>query len=356
MKVTSIMFLAGFVLYSCATDPATNNSSLGGSADGWLIPKNEVFDGGPGKDGIPSIDNPKMVAMDEVDFLEDNDLVVLFSKGGKLSIYAHKILDWHEIVNDVDVTVSYCPLTGTSIGINRNLEQNGLKKKTSFGVSGLLYNTNLILYDRLTDSYWSQMKNQCVAGDLVGTFPQNEILVETTYKTVKEMFGSAQVLSNRTGYYSKEQYGNYPYGDYKTNDNRLLFPVSNTDVRVPGKERVLGVLIGNDAQAFRLSSFTGGTNVINSTIGGEAVVVVGNNKRNFSVAYKSHFTNKNTNLTFASISESGQSIFKDNLGNNYNILGEVVSGPNIGERLAGTHSYMSFWFAWAAFYPATGIN
>ncbi len=338
--------------HACSESGQNSNSSVNTNEDGWLIPKNEVFDGGPGKDGIPAIENPKMISLNEVDFLVDDDLVVLFSKNGQLSVYPHKILDWHEIVNDNDVTVSYCPLTGTAIGLNRVIDQ----EKTSFGVSGLLYNTNLILYDRFSDSYWSQMKNQCVAGELIGTFPKNEILVETIFKTAKEMFQDALVLSIETGIYGKRQYSFYPYGDYKTNNSLLLFPVSNQDNRVPGKERVLGVVINKDPRAFRVSSFSGGTKVINTQLGGEAIVVIGNSQKDYCVAYKNHFVNSSESLNFSVASANGQIEFKDNLGNHYNIMGEVVTGPNSGQRLEGTHSYKAYWFAWATFYPDSEIN
>ncbi|KAA3617712.1 MAG: DUF3179 domain-containing protein [Calditrichaeota bacterium] len=350
MKLVFITLII-FVILSCSEEPLTN--VVNGD---WLIPKREVHDGGPGKDGIPSIDNPKMISLENTDFLNDDDLVVLFGNQGELSIYPHKILDWHEIVNAQDVVVSYCPLTGTAIGLNREIEQNGLSERTAFGVSGLLYNTNLILYDRLTDSYWSQMKNQCVGGDLIGTFPKNEILVETTYKTVKNMFQDARVLSDKTGYYSTEQYAVYPYGDYKTNNNRLLFPISNSDNRIPGKERVMGIVINGEARAYRFESLESGINVINTNVGGVEVVVVGSKTSNYLVAYKNTFNDSQVPLTFTKGSGNGQVVFKDNIGNNYNVLGEVVTGPNSGSRLAGTHSYISFWFAWAAFYPNTEIK
>ena len=189
-----ILFISFFISFSCSEEDPIEGD--------WLIPKSQVFDGGPGKDGIPSIDSPAKIALNQVDFLKDNDLVVLYSNNDQVHIYPHKILDWHEIVNDninsEPVTISYCPLTGSAIGLNGNIAST---QTTSFGVSGLLYNSNLILYDRLTDSYWSQMKNQCVAGELKGDFPSNELLVETTFGTVKQMFNEGQVLSNNTGIY-----------------------------------------------------------------------------------------------------------------------------------------------------------
>jgi hypothetical protein len=107
-----------------------NNSTV------WLIPKNEVFDGGPGKDGIPALTNPETIIPGNASFLSDGDLVLGFASGGQARAYPHRILDWHEIINDdlngVSVAVIYCPLTGTGIGWDRNLPSG---QKTTFGVS-----------------------------------------------------------------------------------------------------------------------------------------------------------------------------------------------------------------------------
>ena len=120
--------------------------------ESWLIPVNEVFGGGPGKDGIPAISNPKFKPDSTITFLSDDDLVIGVKFEGQLRTYAHLILDWHEIVNDNlgqrYFALTYCPLTGSAIAWDRNLGG----EVTTFGVSGLLYNTNLIPYDRATDS------------------------------------------------------------------------------------------------------------------------------------------------------------------------------------------------------------
>ncbi|MEM6806653.1 MAG: DUF3179 domain-containing (seleno)protein, partial [Bacteroidota bacterium] len=133
-----------------------------GGSDDWLVPQDEVFDGGPGKDGIPSIDEPRFIDADAANFISENDLVVGYADGNEAKAYPHVILDWHEIVNDetnnFPHAIVYCPLTGSATGWERTIDG----KKTTFGVSGLLYNTNIIPYDRETDSNWSQMSLKCV--------------------------------------------------------------------------------------------------------------------------------------------------------------------------------------------------
>ena len=206
--ITTILF--GILMLSCenglltcsgGSDQTDDNTSNGGQ-DSWIIPEDEIYDGGPGKDGIPSIDDPKFISVDQVDFLNNNDLVLGVKNGENIKVYPHSILNWHEITNDkvgdTHIAVTYCPLTGTGVGWNRKI--NG--ESTTFGVSGLLYNSNLIPYDRKTESHWSQMLSKSVEGELVTTEAETFQLVETTWKTWKtwkNMYPGAKVLSTKTG-------------------------------------------------------------------------------------------------------------------------------------------------------------
>ncbi|MGI9543245.1 MAG: DUF3179 domain-containing (seleno)protein, partial [Cyclobacteriaceae bacterium] len=126
--------------------PGTGGGS-GGNSNDWLVPSNEVLGGGPGKDGIPALETPEMISVAQATYLRDDDLVIGFRSGIDVRAYSHKVLDWHEIINDdvngTAIAVTYCPLTGTAIGWDRNISGG----TTTFGVSGLLYNTNLIPYD-----------------------------------------------------------------------------------------------------------------------------------------------------------------------------------------------------------------
>ena len=360
LKIVIVLLIA-FIIANCGSDPDPigNTPSPGGSQNpnpnpnpnpnSWLIPSDEVFDGGPGKDGIPALESPNLVSASEATYLSDNDLVIGYKFGDETRAYPHLILDWHEIVNDNigvhSFAITYCPLTGTAINWSREINNT----VTTFGVSGLLYNTNLIPYDRATDSNWSQMRMDCVNGVLIGSQATVFSVVETTWKTWKAMFPDTKVMSLETGF--NRRYGTYPYftsqGDYRV-EEYLIFPISNEDSRLSRKERVLGVINEGEVKAYRLKTFPEGVGLIEDLVGGEKIVVIGSDPDNFMVAFK-------FNDEVFSPDDSGTGIIQDQNGNVYNVFGEIISGPNTGERLTPVTSFMGFWFSWATFYPNLAI-
>ncbi len=332
------------------SDLTVTKSPLG---DGWLIPVQEVFDGGPGKDGIPALTEPKFIVPASFDYLVDEDLVLGFVVGDEVRAYPHAILDWHEIINDkvedVNIAVTYCPLTGTGIGWNREI--NGTV--TTFGVSGLLYNSNLIPYDREIDSNWSQMRMDCVEGELQGTKIETIALVETTWKTWQAMYPSTTIVSPKTGY--DRDYGRYPYGGYKILDDYLLFPVANEDDRLPNKERVHAVVLSSNARIYPLSAFGEQVTVIQEKLRGNDIVVVGNGADNFVTSYFSD-PGDGTLLTFAPVQDQYPVVMMDHEEcNNWDVFGRAVSGPRKGTQLRHARSFMGYWFSFAAFYPSLTI-
>jgi hypothetical protein len=341
---------------SCTDSDLGGNRAPNTSGDpDWLIPKNEVFDGGPGKDGIPALTSPNMVSAQSVTYLTDDDLVLGYKLGDDVRAYPHDILDWHEIINDeVDgnpIAVIYCPLTGTGTGWERTLKGT----VTTFGVSGLLYNTNVIPYDRLTNSNWSQMRMECVNGELKGTKPQPVQLVETTWKTWKEMFPESKVVSLQTGF--NRSYGVYPYGFYKTNNDIFLFPYTPKDSRLPNKERVLGVVVEGDAKIYRFDSFDVSLGIVNDNFRGIELVIAGSKENNFLVAFEAKLADGTLAEFSAFTGAPGISaeILTDTEGNTWNIFGEAVSGPRKGEKLKQVTSFIGYWFSWGAFYPEAPI-
>lgn len=352
MKKKIITFVCAGLLISCSssstqeTDPnpnqGNNNTPTESGSSTWSIPQSEVLDGGPGKDGIPALINPVFGTVQSSDYLLDDDLVIGFKVGNEIKAYPHAILDWHEIVNDdvagISVAITYCPLTGTGIGWNRVM--NG--KKTSFGVSGLLYNTNLIPYDRETNSNWSQILNECVNGPLLGEKAELISLFETDWKTWKTIYPNSKVLSTSTGY--SRTYGHSPYGDYNTNNNRFLFPVPK-DPRLPLKERVLAIVNGSDAKAYRFESFAS-NNIIKDSFKERDYMLVGN--QNFITSFE--LESNTIELEFQYIYTGSQIILEDNEGSKWNIFGEAVSGPRKGAILKPATAFMGFWFSIPAFY------
>lgn len=334
---------------ACKSDPDSPTPDIDRD---WLIPANQVRDGGPGKDGIPSIDNPVFVSISEAEaFLDGEDLVVGVRQGNTVRAYPHIILDWHEIVNDnIDdhfFSLIYCPLTGSATAWDR--EHQG--KLSSFGVSGLLYNTNIIPYDRETDSNWSQMRLECVNGERSGESPESYQVIETSWATWKNMYPNSEILSTNTGF--NRSYGSYPYGGYRTN-SQIIFPVENLDERLHAKDRALAVIIDGQAKGYPLSAFETETDetirVIEETVGGQDLVIVGSVINNIAAAYQRTLPN-GTILSFEAAKSGGAAMLRDQEGTEWDAFGVGVSGPRQGERLARVESFTAYWFAWGTFYP-----
>ena len=312
----------------------------------WLIDAADVLDGGPGKDGIPALENPEMIEAFEADYLSLEDLVIGYKYGDEVRAYPHKILDYHEIANDdIDdnlFAITYCPLTGTATNWNRRVE--GLI--TTFGVSGLLFNSNLMPYDRGTESLWSQMRLDCVNGTLLGSNIPVFHTVETTWHSWKKMYPNTKVMSTNTGY--NRNYEVYPYSngsqDYREVDF-LVFPVKNIDNRLHTKERVLGLINNEDSRAYRFELFTEGISVVEDVVGGEKVAIIGSKDDNFMIAF---FVDDQILEPLGKLKDG---FVKDQNENIYDPFGYIISGPNMGERLKPTNAYIGYWFSWPAFYP-----
>ena len=276
--------------------------------------------------------------------LADEDLVVAVVIGDDIKAYPHAILDWHEIVNDVIgsdfITLNYCPLTGIAFGWNSMADG----ANTTFGVSGLLYNTNLILYDRKTGSNWSQLRLQCVNGSLKGDEPQLVNVVETTWKTRRTLYPNTKVLSLNTGF--SRNYNNYPYGDYKTNQNFFIFTPSPLNSALPNKERLYAIMDENVAKVYQFQKFSGGK-AIKDMFQGKDYLVVGNE----NIINSFELNASQSSLTFEFSFTNGEQFFKDNEGNKWSVFGKAIEGPRVGGVLKTSKSVVSFWFAIAAFNP-----
>jgi len=242
------------------------------------IPLEKVLDGGPGKDGISSLTNPKFVSVKEAGKNTKDDVDgIAVSFGKAVKFYPYSIMVWHEIVNDVvggkSLTITFCPLCGSAIVFDAEI--NG--KAELFGVSGKLYESNLLMYDKSTESLWSQSIGTAVVGDRTGeklsVYPSQVV----SFKTLKEKWPHAEVLSTDTGY--NRNYAFYPYGDYDNNDN-LYFPVSIEDSRFPAKEIMFVVNVYDKSVAFPVKQLSGssasvdidGNKVTGAIIGGEIIV------------------------------------------------------------------------------------
>ncbi len=349
MRLLTFFLLLSIGVTACKapTSPAPSSND-----NRWLVPVGLVKDGGPGKDGIPVLEAPLFVPIDSIGYLKEEDLVLGLRVGTDIRAYPHNILNYHEIVNDLvggePLAVTYCPFTGTGVGISRDI----LGSVTTFGVSGLLYQTNLMPFDRETGSTWSQMLTQCVNGEHIGKGQKIIPMIETSWKTWKEMYPESRVLSAETGF--NWDYDQYPYLDYRTDHDFFIFPPDSLDARLPYKERVHGIIHYQDVKVYRFSAFGDSVTVIADQFGGNHFVLAGSKDRNFIVSYDAELSGVGR-LYFTAVNDGSVIIMHDQYGNQWDIFGRAVSGPQAGQELKPTKSFMGYWYGWGAVYSGTMI-
>jgi hypothetical protein len=320
------------------------------------VPLDKIVSGGPPQDGIPSIDSPKFQSIQEADeILEDSELVVGLNINGDRRAYPLQILVWHEIVNDVvggePVAITYCPLCFTNQVFNRTLSDGNI---VEFGTSGKLYNSNLVMYDRQSNSLWSQALGEGIVGDYSGVKLERIPFDIAYWKEWKELYPESKVLSRDTG--SVRPYGADPYGDYYTND-LILFPVANDDKRLGLKEIVIGLEDENQYKAYKLQDIET-KKIVNDVVGDRKIALVSlqpfmvrvfdriidNNEDKGEKIAVELFYNKTTNTLRDIVTDS-----------EVNFDGEFISGPFENKQLKQLPMDQGFWFEWVAFHPATEI-
>ncbi len=327
------------------TKPAATNPGEIQTTNGirHIIPLDEIKSGGPPKDGIPSIDNPKFVI--DAEFVSDDELVIGLRLNGETRAYPLSILVWHEIVNDkignTPVAVTYCPLCFTTQVFDRTI--NG--KETEFGTSGKLYNSNLVMYDRNTDSMWSQALGLAVVGELTGVELEKIPFDLAKWSDWKKLYPDTIVLSTDTGH--SRPYGSDPYGDYYT-DSRIIFPVKNSDDRMHPKEIILGFDNNESFKAYKISDVES-QKIINDKINEENLVLVS------IVPSLVRAFDRTVDSQVLEFTLDGIIMSDKQTGSEWNLDGMAVSGPLQGKQLGRIPFNPGFWFEWVAFHPTTEV-
>lgn len=310
------------------------------------------------RDRIPPIDDPVFEAIASADWLDDREPGALVHFGDDTRFYPLSILTRHEIVNDefgdAPVVVTFCPLCNTAISFDARVDGQTLR----FGVSGLLRNSDLVMWDDATTSLWQQITGEAVVGEFAGT--QLELIPTSivSYGDVLENFPDAVSLSRDTGF--GIEYGANPYSAYSSSTSPFLFD-GEPDPRFPALSRVVGVTIDGSQKAYPFSVLSGQP-AINDEVAGTPITVlwggdtadaldaatiadgdpigsgiaydrrVGDQLLTFSVGDADHFTD-------------------DQTGSTWTLLGVAIDGPLEGEQLSTVTHRNEFWFAWAAFFP-----
>lgn len=250
----------------------------------YAVDKDEIKQGClGGKDCIPSIDNPRFETVSSASaWLNDGDVILGLNHNGVQRAYPQKIMNWHEIVNDTiggdPIAVTFCPLCGTGISFNRtDIGPIGSLQTVEFGVSGKLYESDLVMYDRTNEeNWWLQATGEAIAGPAAkrGDTLEWVATTTTTWGKWKEKYPNTQVLSRDTGY--ARDYDVYPYADYEQSE-RLLFDVTNTDSTFDRKEVVFGIEINGVFKAYAqkdLQAVISPNEKIEDTVGDSSVVII----------------------------------------------------------------------------------
>jgi uncharacterized protein DUF3179 len=311
------------------------------------VPLDQIVSGGPPPDGIPSIDSPKFITVNDADkFLADSDKVVGININGDIKAYPLQILVWHEIVNDkvggTLVAVTYCPLCFTNQVFNRTVNNAILQ----FGTSGKLYNSNLVMYDRSSKSLWSQAMGEGIVGNYAGIKLQKLPFDVAYWKDWKQLYPQSKVLSKDTG--SPRPYGADPYADYYGSPD-ILFPISNRDNRLGLKEIVVGLQNDGLNKAYKMIDIEK-LKVINDQLNNKSVILfslyplmarafnssIDGHTLTFQYNFSNKFTDKQT-------------------GSQWDFEGMSINGPLKGKQLLRLPFDEGYWFEWSAFYPTTKI-
>ncbi len=329
------------------------------------VPYDQVSEVLP-KDRIPALDEPTFVAVEEGDaWLVSQEPVLAVQIGDEAHAYPLQILMWHEIVNDVidgiPVAATYCPLCNTAIAFERTVDWQVL----DFGTTGRLRYSNLIMYDRQTESWWQQATGEAIAGQFTSrqlTFAPAGLISWADFKTA---YPTGRVLSRETGH--NRDYGQNPYAGYDAEDGTpFLYDGPATPEDLPPMARVLGVVLDGEAVAYPYQTLRE-VRVANDAVGDASVVVLWEpgvasamdsaliaDGRDVGAAVAFERMLDGEPLTFAFDDERDRFI-DEQTGSAWNILGQAVDGPSAGRQLEPIAGLNNFWFSWAVFRPETRV-
>jgi hypothetical protein len=330
------------------------------------VPVDAIISGGPPPDGIPPIDDPVFTSVEQADeYLGDQEPVVVLEIDGDARAYPVQILIWHEIVNDVvgdvPVAVTYCPLCNSAMSYVREIDGH----VTTFGTSGRLFASALVMYDRATETLWTHFDGRAVVGVLTGHRLQPVASPLLAWSEFKASHPDGQVLDrSATGF--RRSYGTNPYQGY---DNPSSYPflfTGSVDDRSRAMQRVVGVREGDIARAWTLDAIAGeSAAATNSTVGDTPIVIFWAAGQSSALQMSEISAGRDVGsvgvfspvvdgerLTFSAV---GDGFVDDQTGSIWSITGSATDGPLTGDQLVRIPHLDTFWFAWSTYAPGTDL-
>jgi hypothetical protein len=328
------------------------------------VPFDEILSGGPPKDGIPALDAPTFVSVPAADeWLTPGEPVILFEQGHDARAYPLQILMWHEIVNDVvndiPVLITFCPLCNTAVAFERAIDGQVL----DFGTTGRLRHSNLIMYDRQTESWWQQATGEAIIGALTGQQLRLLPAMIVSWQEFQRAYPTGRVLSRDTGY--ARQYGQNPYVGYDHVNNSPFLFQGALDGRLLPMARVVTVDLNGEAVAYPYEVLER-AGVVNDTVGAIPIAVFWQSGTASALDRNTLAAGRDVGAvnTYAR-NLNGQTLTFDlrdgrfvdqQTHSEWTLVGKAISGPLRGQQLTPVVNINHFWFSWAAFKPETRIH
>lgn len=320
------------------------------------------------EDSIPAVDHPKLAPVSAVTYLKPQEPVIEVTVRGDARAYPLQILMWHEIINDVvggvPLSVTFCPLCYTALVYERPKIDG---RYTTFGTSGKLFNSNLVMYDRVSDSLWPQVTGQAVSGSAAGAVLERHAAQIVSWDEFRTSFPAGKVLTRNTGY--NRPYGENPYPGYDDIDSQPFLFTGRVDGRLAAVERVLGVSMDGQSVAFpylRLQDVARARlATVNTRVAGHPLLVLWRRgatsaldaptiPRSREVGSAAAFVRRvgDRVLVFES---RGRHLVDRQTRSRWDQFGRAVAGSLKGAALRSADFTDSFWFDWAAFHPSTRV-
>jgi hypothetical protein len=379
--LTAALALTVVALAACDDDELAGpdrSGAGGGPADalrvdtsGWMtdfskhsVPLSEFLSGGPPRDGIPPIDEPKPTSQADADeWISDREPVLAVGVRGRVRAYPLQILVWHEIVNDVlggrPIAVTYCPLCNSSLVFDRRVRGRTL----TFGTTGNLRHSDLVMWDRQTESWWQQLTADAVVGELTGTRLRVLPSQMLGWADFKRLHPGGDVLSRDTGV--ERDYGRNPYQSYDQPDSAPFLFEGDADDRLPPKERVVAVFSGDETVVVPFGRLIREP-VVHTDAGGRPVVVFYERGVLSPLDEASIRDSRDVGTAAAfdprvdgrllRFERRGGVVVDRQTGSRWNLAGRAVAGTLTGSRLQPVRHDQQFWFALAAFLPDARIE
>lgn len=327
-----------------------------------IVDFDEIQSGGPPRDGIPALDDPRFIPASRADWLHPDEPVIVVTVGNETRAYPIQIMIWHEIVNDtvneVPLAITFCPLCNATLVFKRNFDGRVL----DFGTTGRLRMSDLLMYDRQTETWWQQFTGQGLIGKYAGRHLEEYPASIVAFGDYLDEHPEGPVLSRRTGH--NRPYGENPYQGYDRIDQSPFMFDGDTDPRLPPMERILAVRIDDSSRAYPFGAFRERA-VVNDEVAGVPVAVFAGDEA-FSALDKRQirgsrrvpslnaFDRRIDDRRLEFEMRDGE-IFDTETESTWNALGRAVSGPLKGRRLEPLPGGVHFAFAWLAFRPDTTV-